>query len=148
MNNKTVVIGSDHAGFELKERIKEHLKQTGCEVVDEGTGSSDSVDYPDFAAKTVSESLKRNCVGIVICGTGIGASIAANKVKGIRAALCHDGYTAIYSRRHNDANVLALGGRVIGVDLAIQIVDLFLSTKFDGGRHQRRIDKISKLEEK
>jgi len=148
MNNKTAVIGSDHAGFELKERIKEHLKQIGYEVVDEGTSSSDSVDYPDFAAKTASESLKRACVGIVICGTGIGASIAANKVKGIRAALCHDGYTAIYARRHNNANVLALGGRVIGVDLAIQIVDLFLGTEFDGGRHQRRIDKISKLEEK
>ncbi|GMT43418.1 MAG: ribose 5-phosphate isomerase B [bacterium] len=147
MNKKRVVIGSDHAGFEMKEQIKKYLKQNGYDVLDEGTDSTDSVDYPDFAAKTVTECLKSGAAGIVICGTGIGASISANKIKGARAALCHDAYTAIYSRRHNDANILALGGRVTGVDVGIQIVDLFLSTKFDGGRHRLRIDKISKLEE-
>ncbi|NOZ83612.1 MAG: ribose 5-phosphate isomerase B [Epsilonproteobacteria bacterium] len=147
MNEKRVVIGSDHAGFEMKEQIKKYLRQKGYDVLDEGTDSTNSVDYPDFAAKTAAECLKNGAMGIVICGTGIGASISANKIKGIRAALCHDAYTAIYSRRHNDANILTLGGRVTGIDVGIQIVDLFLSTKFDGGRHRLRIDKISKLEE-
>ncbi len=147
MNKKKVVIGSDHAGFEMKEQIKKYLKQNEYDVLDVGTNSTDSVDYPDFAAKTAAECLKNKVMGIMICGTGIGASISANKIKGIRAALCHDAYTAIYSRRHNDANILALGDRVTGIDVGIQIVDLFLNTKFDGGRHRRRIDKISKLEE-
>lgn len=140
-------IGSDHGGFELKEHIKEYLKEKGIEYVDYGTNSLESVDYPDYGKK-VAEAVVGKEVdrGIVICGTGIGISIAANKVRGIRCALCGDTFSARMSRLHNDANVLALGGRVLGVGLALDIVDIFLDGEFEGGRHTNRINKISEIE--
>ena len=140
-------IGSDHGGFELKEYIKEYLNKEGIEYVDYGTNSTDSVDYPDYGKKVskavVSKEIDR---AIVICGTGIGISIACNKIKGIRCALCGDTYSARMSREHNDANILALGGRVIGRDLAMEIVSIWLKTEFAGGRHGRRVEKISEIE--
>jgi ribose 5-phosphate isomerase B len=139
-------IGSDHGGFELKESIKEYLKQEGIEYVDYGTNSTESVDYPDFGKKVaeavVSKEVDR---GIVICGTGIGISISANKVSGIRCALCGDTFSARMSRAHNNANVLALGGRVTGVGLALDIVKEFLEGEFEGGRHARRVNKIDEI---
>ncbi|NLY67551.1 MAG: ribose 5-phosphate isomerase B [Tissierellia bacterium] len=140
-------IGSDHGGFELKEYIKEYLKEEGIEFVDYGTYSNESVDYPDYGEKlaraVVAGQVDR---GIAICGTGIGISIACNKVKGIRCALCGDTYSARMSVEHNNANILALGGRVLGKDLAIEIVSTWLKAKFQGGRHERRINKISSIE--
>ncbi|NLY85506.1 MAG: ribose 5-phosphate isomerase B [Tissierellia bacterium] len=140
-------IGSDHGGYELKEYIKEYLDKENIQYIDYGTYSCESVDYPDYGKKVsqavVSKEVDR---GIVICGTGIGISIACNKVKGIRCALCSDTYSARMSREHNDANVLALGGRVLGKDLALEIVSVWLKTDFAGGRHARRIGKISELE--
>lgn len=140
-------LGSDHGGYELKDRIKKHLMENNIEVVDYGTNSSESVDYPDFGKKlaeaVVAKEVDR---GIVICGTGIGISIAANKVKGIRAALCSDSYSAKMSMEHNNANVLALGARVLGEGLALDIVDTWINTKFQGGRHEIRVNKISEIE--
>lgn len=140
-------IASDHGGLELKEYIKEHLESRGVEYVDYGTNSLDSVDYPDYGLKlstaVVNGEVDR---GIAICGTGIGISISCNKVKGIRCALCSDTYSARMSMEHNNANVLALGGRVIGKDLAIEIVATWLNSEFQGGRHKRRIDKITDIE--
>lgn len=141
-------IGSDHGGYELKEYIKEYLEQENIEYIDYGTNSLDSVDYPDYGLKlskgVISGEVDR---GIAICGTGIGISITCNKVAGIRCALCSDTYSARMSREHNDANVLALGGRVIGKDLAIEIVSAWLKAEFQGGgRHERRINKISNIE--
>lgn len=138
-------IGSDHGGFELKEIIKEAF-QGEVEFVDYGTNSKDSVDYPDFG-KRVGEAVVKGEVerGIVICGTGIGISIAANKVDGVRCALCNDLFSAKMSRNHNNANVLAMGGRVIGDVLAIEIVKVFLAEEFEGGRHAIRVEKISKI---
>ena len=140
-------IGSDHGGFELKEYIKEYLKEEGIEFVDYGTYSNESVDYPDYGEKlaraVVAGQVDR---GIAICGTGIGISIACNKVKGIRCALCGDTYSARMSVEHNNANILALGGRVLGKYLAIEIVSTWLKAKFQGGRHERRINKISSIE--
>lgn len=140
-------IGSDHGGYELKEYIKEYFEKEHIQYIDYGTYSLDSVDYPDFGKK-VSEAVVSGEVdrGIVICGTGIGISIACNKIKGIRCALCSDTYSARMSREHNDANVLALGGRVLGKDLALEIVSVWLKTDFAGGRHARRIGKISEIE--
>ena len=140
-------IGSDHGGFELKEYIKEYLDREGISNIDYGTNSIESVDYPDYGKK-VSEAVVSKEVdkAIVICGTGIGISIACNKVKGIRCALCGDTYSARMSREHNDANVLALGGRVIGRDLALEIVSIWLKTQFEGGRHEKRVEKISEIE--
>ncbi len=140
-------IGSDHGGFELKEYIKEYLDREGISYIDYGTNSIESVDYPDYGKK-VSEAVVSKEVdkAIVICGTGIGISIACNKVKGIRCALCGDTYSARMSREHNDANILALGGRVIGRDLALEIVSIWLKTKFEGGRHEKRVEKISEIE--
>lgn len=144
-----VVIASDHGGFRLKQEIIKHLKSKNIEYEDYGTFSDESVDYPDYGEKVgeavVSGKFDR---GIVICGTGIGISIAANKVPGVRAALCHDCFSAKASREHNDANVLALGERVIGVELAKMIVDIWLETEFLGGRHERRVCKIGAIEEK
>lgn len=136
----TVAIGADHAGYEAKRLVVEHLARSGMRVVDLGTDSAASVDYPDFA-KSVSKAVldKRAEFGILICGTGIGMSIGANRHRGIRAALCHDHFTAEACRRHNDANVLCLGGRTTGSAVIIEIVDTFLATSFDGGRHQRRV---------
>lgn len=140
-------IGSDHGGFELKEYIKEHLRATGVEYIDYGTNSLDSVDYPDYGMK-LAQAVRNEEVdrGIAICGTGIGISIACNKVKGIRCALCSDTYSARMSIEHNNANVLALGARVIGQDLALEIVNTWLEAEFEGGRHKRRIDKITDIE--
>lgn len=136
-------IGSDHGGFELKGYIIEYLKGQGIEVKDFGAYSEDSVDYPDCAAP-VCKAVQNGEIekGILICGTGIGISIAANKHKGIRAALCSDVYSAKMSRQHNNAQILCLGGRVTGRELAYMIVDTWLNTEFEGGRHEKRIEKI------
>jgi ribose 5-phosphate isomerase B len=142
-----IAIGSDHAGFALKEVVLAHLRELGHEVHDFGTHSLESVDYPDFA-RLVAQGVAAGQFerGIVLCGTGIGVSIAANKVRGIRAALCHDAYSARMSRQHNNANVLALGGRVLGEGLALDIVDTWLAAGYDGGRHERRLAKIAAIE--
>lgn len=143
-----IALGSDHGGLSLKESVKEHLLTKGYEVNDFGTYTKDSVDYPDIAEKVAIEVRDNHFdFGILVCGTGIGIGIAANKVRGIRAALCHDTFSAHATREHNNANVLTMGERVIGTSLALDIVDTFLSTKFEGGRHQTRIDKISTLED-
>ncbi len=142
-----IAVGSDHGGFNLKEEVKKWLQEKGHKVEDLGTFSLDSVDYPDVAvavSKKVAAGLADK--GILVCGTGIGVSIAANKIPGIRAALCHDTFSARAAREHNDANVLALGERVIGRGLAMDIVETWLGSRFAGGRHQRRIDKITALE--
>ncbi|MGQ9629925.1 MAG: ribose 5-phosphate isomerase B [bacterium] len=145
-----IALGSDHGGFELKEKIKELLRELGHDYVDYGTDNPASVDYPDYGeavAKAVAEG--KHDRGILICGTGIGMSIVANKVPGIRAALCYDLFGVKMAREHNDANILTMGGRMTGVDLAKEIVRTFLSTPFSGGeRHRRRVDKISKIERK
>ncbi len=142
-----VVIGSDHGGFELKEVLSAHLKEKGLEVVDVGCYDTNSVDYPDIAAKACKEVTDGKCQwGILVCGTGIGISMAANKVKGIRCALVSNEYSAEMTKRHNNANMLAFGGRVTGPDLAKNIVDAYIKAEFEGGRHQNRIDKISALE--
>ncbi len=136
-------IGSDHGGYELKEGIKEYLVGEGIQVVDFGTDSLESVDYPDFARKVAEAVLNKEVDrGILICGTGIGISIAANRIKGIRCALCSDTFSARMSREHNDANILAMGGRVVGLGLATDIVKAFITSEFQGGRHERRINKI------
>lgn len=144
-----IALGSDHGGFALKQEIIKHLNENGVEYKDFGTYTEDSCDYPVYAEAVgravVSGEFER---GILICGTGIGISIAANKVHGVRAALCHDCFSAEFTRRHNDANILALGGRVVGPGLAQKIVDIFLNTEFEGGRHARRVELISKIEEK
>ena len=140
-------IASDHGGFALKQEIMAHLRATGVEFEDLGTYSEESCDYPVYAEKLGKAVAAGDYEkGILICGTGIGISIAANKIHGVRAALCGDCYSAEMCRRHNDANVLALGGRVLGVELAKRIVDTFLTAPFEGGRHQRRVDLISALE--
>ena len=142
-----IVIGSDHAGFSVKEIIRKHLVSTGYVVCDLGTSSEESVDYPDYG-KAVGEQVvsKQADLGIAVCGTGIGITIAANKVPGIRAALAHDVNTARLAREHNDANVLALGGRIVTGEAAIEMVQVFLATTYLGGRHQRRLDKIVEIE--
>ena len=142
-----LVIGSDHGGFLLKQEIKKHLEEKGVDFVDVGCYDENSVDYPDVAKAACDKITSGECdIGILICGTGIGISIAANKVPGIRAACCSDYFSAKFTRMHNDANALCMGGRVIGPGLAIELADVFLHTEFEGGRHQRRIDKISALE--
>jgi ribose 5-phosphate isomerase B len=144
-----IALGSDHAGFPLKKEIMKHLKERNIEFKDFGTFSEESCDYPDYGQKVAEEVASNNFeFGIIVCGTGIGISISANKVPGIRAALCGDTFSATASRQHNDANILALGQRVVGTGLALDIVDAFLDAKFLGGRHKRRVDKISKIEEK
>lgn len=143
----TVALAADHGGYELKEAIKAHLAQRGIEVVDVGTFSADSVDYPDYAAKGCRAVLEgRADCAVLCCGTGVGMSMCANKIHGIRACCCSDTFSAEYTRRHNDANALCLGGRVVGPGLACQLVDVFLDTKFEGGRHQNRIEKMMALE--
>lgn len=145
-----IAIGSDHGGYDLKTEIIKYLTSQGLEYKDYGSCDSvSSVDYPDYG-KTVAEAVSSgDCEkGIIICGTGIGISIAANKVPGIRAALCTDCYMARMSREHNDANILALGARVLGPGLALEIVDTWLKTSFSGGRHKIRVDKISEIESK
>ena len=144
---KKIAIGSDHAGYPLKEELKKYLKAKGYEVKDVGCYSEDSCNYPEFAFKVCQGVLNDSCLGILICGSGIGMSISANRVKGIRAALCFNEYMAKMSRRHNNANILCLGARVIGSDLAISIVDSFLREEFEGGRHLKRINLIESLGE-
>lgn len=143
-----IVIGADHGGYGLKEAVKRHLLAAGHEVHDVGTHDGQtSVDYPDYALPVARAVVKGEYdLGIVICGTGIGISIAANKVRGARAALCTDPYMARMARMHNDANILALGGRVIGEGLALDIVDAFLGASYEGGRHARRVAKIADIE--
>ncbi|NLW65649.1 MAG: ribose 5-phosphate isomerase B [Clostridiales bacterium] len=144
-----IAIGSDHGGFALKREIMKYLDEKGLEYKDFGTYTEDSCDYPDYGEAVGRAVAGGECErGIVICGTGIGISISANKVKGVRAALCGDCYSAEYTRRHNDANVLALGARVLGTGLALKIVEIFLGTDFEGGRHARRVELISKIEER
>jgi len=144
-----IAIGSDHAGFKLKETVKEFLKTSGIEVIDFGTHSEESADYPDFAFPVAEAVVKKEFdFGILICSTGIGMSITANKVAGIRAALCNDLFTANYSKEHNDANVLCMGGRIIGEGLAKAIVQTWLERKFQGGRHEKRVKKIEEYETK
>ena len=147
MENKKIAIGADHAGFELKEKVKSLLKELNYEVVDYGTNTPDSVDYP-LIAKLVANSVKNKDPerGILVCGTGIGMSIAANKIKGIIAAPCYDVETAKLSRQHNNSNVLTLGGRMIDFAKAEDIVKIWLETEFEGGRHQRRVQEIRDLE--
>ena len=142
-----IAIGSDHGGFKLKEEIKKMLTQQKVEFRDFGTHSTESVDYPDIAETIGKAVASGECIrGIIICGTGIGVSIAANKIKGIRAALCHDVFSAQMSREHNNANILTMGERVIGAGLAGMIVSTWLKTDFLGGRHGCRVDKITQLE--
>lgn len=142
-----IAIGCDHGGLEHKNAIAEHLKSEGYDVADFGIYEAVSVDYPDIAVKVTSAIKSGECaLGILVCGTGIGMSMAANKVKGIRAAACSEHFSAKYTRLHNNANVLCLGGRVIGVGTAIELADIFVKTEFEGGRHQRRIDKITSIE--
>ncbi len=142
-----IAIGCDHGGFEIKEKIRIYLENNHIIFKDFGTNGTASVDYPEFAKK-VSESVSsgESKFGILICGTGIGVSIAANKIKGIRAALCHNVHYAQMAKKHNDANILCLGGREITDKEAIDIVNAFLNTKFESGRHEKRISQISELE--
>lgn len=143
-----LAIGSDHGGFRLKEAIKTYLLDHDYEVTDFGTESEDSCDYPDFALPVAQAVAKGEYDrGILICGTGIGIGIVANKVKGVRAALCHDTFSAEACRNHNDANILTMGERIVGEGLALKIVETFLNSEFEGGRHQIRVDKIKALEE-
>jgi ribose 5-phosphate isomerase B len=144
-----IALGADHGGFELKEEISRHLKECGLEVIDCGIFKPEPVDYPDYALSVAKQVILGQAgYGIVICGTGIGVCISANKINGIRCALCTDSYMARMARMHNDANVLALGGRVVGCGLANDIVDMFIGTAFEsGGRHEQRVNKIMKLEE-
>ena len=144
-----IAIGSDHRGFEVKRRIVGLLAQLGHEVIDVGPGGKDSVDYPDFAFQ-VAQAVSQQQVdrGILICGTGIGMCIAANKVKGVRAAPCHDSITAEMSRRHNDANVLCLSADLLGEELIDRMIRIWLETEFENGRHARRVEKITRYEEK
>ena len=140
-----IVIGNDHAGVDLKLKIVEFLRKKGHEVTNIGTDTFDSVDYPDIAKEVAQKVLDEEAkYGILICGTGIGISISANKIKGIRAALAHNEFTARLSRLHNDANIIALGARVLGDELAAVCVDTFINTEFEGGRHAKRVEKIEK----
>lgn len=144
-----IAVGSDHGGVELKEEIKKYLIQEGYEIKDFGTNSNSSCDYPDYALPVAEVvAAKEFDFGILICGTGIGIGIAANKVPGIRAALCSDTFSAHATREHNNANILTLGQRVVGPGLALDIVKTFLNTDFQGDRHQYRIDKITEIEKK
>ena len=142
-----IALGADHAGYELKDKIKQHLQQQGLQVQDEGTNSGESVDYPDYARSVGHDvSEQRADFGILVCGSGIGMAIAANKVPGVRAANVSSEYEAQMSREHNNANVLTLGARILKEDVAFKIVDKWLATQFAGARHERRVEKITKIE--
>lgn len=142
-----IAIGCDHGGLEHKNAIAEYLKEKGFETVDFGIYTLESVDYPEIALKVANAIAGGECeLGILVCGTGIGMSLAANKVKGIRAAACSEHFSAKYTRLHNNSNILCLGGRVIGVGTAIELADIFVNTPFEGGRHQRRVDMITAIE--
>ena len=143
-----IIIGSDHAGFELKEDLRAYLREQNFEVVDWGVQSESAVDYPDIGSAVAEQVSKGEFErGILVCGSGIGMSIVANRFAGVRAAVCQDLYTARMSREHNDANILALGGRLTGKGLAREILKVWLESGFQGGRHQRRLDKIRAIEE-
>ena len=137
-----IIIGSDHGGFNLKQEVIKRLNTLNYEVLDLGCYTQESCDYPVIAKAVAKEVLNSNCKGILICGTGIGVSIAANRFEGIRASHCTDTFTARMTRMHNDSNILCLGERITGVGLALDIVDIWLKTEFEGGRHQKRIDMI------
>ena len=142
-----IALACDHTGIELKKEMMKLLDSMGLEWKDFGTDTAVSCDYPVYGYRAAKAVASGECDrGILICGTGIGISIAANKVKGIRACCCSDSFSCEYTRRHNDANALCMGGRVVGAGLACQLVDIFLNTEFEGGRHQRRIDKLTALE--
>lgn len=142
-----LALAADHGGYQLKEEVKQWLDEKGIAYEDFGTHSADSVDYADVAAPACRAVVSGKCEkALLFCGTGIGISMAANKIKGIRAACCSDYFSAKYTRAHNDANALCMGGRVVGAGLAIELVEVFLNTPFEGGRHQRRIDKLAELE--
>ncbi|MEG2594959.1 MAG: ribose 5-phosphate isomerase B [Ruthenibacterium sp.] len=144
---KTVALGADHGGYELKNAVKEHLQSRGIAVIDCGTNSAESVDYPDMAVPPCKLVLaKKVDVALLFCGTGVGISISANKIKGIRACCCSDVFSAAYTRLHNDANALCMGGRVVGAGLACMIADAFIDNEFEGGRHALRVAKITALE--
>jgi ribose 5-phosphate isomerase B len=142
---KNLIIGSDHGGFELKERIKKHLLKKGYQVEDVGTFSKEAVDYPDIAKKLTKKVLEKEGAGIIFCGSGIGVSIACNRNPKIRCALVYDKKSASLSRKHNDANVIALAGRVLGFRRAKIILNIFLNTEFEGERHIKRVEKLSKM---
>jgi ribose 5-phosphate isomerase B len=143
-----IAIGNDHAAVSMKNHIKKYLEDKGYEIVNFGTDTLDSCDYPIYGEKVAKAVASGECeLGILICGTGIGISLAANKVKGIRAAVCSESYSARLTRQHNNANIIAFGARVVGEATAEQIVDEFLNAKYEGGRHQRRVDMITKIEE-
>ena len=144
-----IAIACDHGGLNLKNEVIKYLKEKGYEYKDFGTNSFDSCDYPDFALPASEAVASGECEkGIIICSTGIGVSMVANKVPGVRCAHCHDSYCAEFTRRHNDANVLAMGEKVVGTGYALKIVETFLTTEFEGGRHSRRVDKITAIEKK
>ena len=147
MKSKKITVGCDHAGFGLKKTVIAHLEERGFEVLDVGTHSTDSCDYPQIAhalCKNIQDGTTE--LGILICGTGIGMSMAANKHRGIRAAACSDTFSARLTRVHNDANVLCFGERVVGMGLALDLVDAFIEAEFEGGKHQRRVDMITEIE--
>ena len=147
MNTKKIVLGCDHGGFALKGKIVEHLNARGYEVLDVGTYSTDSCNYPDYAHKVCEVIQSGECaLGILICGTGIGMSMAANKHKGIRAAVCENTFSARMTRMHNDANVLCLGERVVGPGLACDLLDAFLDAEFEGARHVARVNMLKELD--
>jgi len=142
-----IALGSDHAGLELKREIMKHLDELSLEYKDYGTYTSESCDYPVYGEAVGRAVASGECErGILVCGTGIGISLAANKVKGVRAAVCSDTFSAEMSRAHNDANIIAVGARVVGTGLALKIIDAFLNTPFEGGRHQRRVDLMMDIE--
>lgn len=144
-----IALACDHGGLNLKREIKKYLEENGYETLDFGTDAYDSCDYPDFALPAAEAVASGKCErGIVVCSTGIGVSIVANKVPGVRCAHCHDTYCAEFTRRHNDANMLALGEKVVGAGYALKIVEAFMHSEFEGGRHQRRVDKITAIEKK
>ncbi len=141
-----IAIGCDHAAVELKKAVMKYLEEKQIDYIDLGTDGQ-TCDYPDIAEQVCRKIISGEAEkGILLCGTGIGMSIAANKIKGIRAAVCSDGFSVRYTRKHNNANVLCMGARVLGTGLALELTDIFLETEFEGGRHQQRIDKITKLE--
>ena len=144
-----IALGCDHGGYELMQEVKKHLEERGLEYKDFGCNGPESVDYPVYGKKVAQAIVDGECEkGILICGTGLGISLAANKVKGVRAAVCSDPFTAKMSRAHNDCNILAFGARVVGAELAKMIVETWLDTEFEGGRHQRRVDLIMDIEKK
>lgn len=145
--DRPIALAADHGGYALKEAIKAHLTEAGVPFEDLGTDSTASVDYPDYALPACEAVVQGRCgAAVLCCGTGVGMSMCANKVRGIRACCCSDAFSAEFTRRHNDANALCLGGRVVGEGLALALVDIFLNTPFEGGRHQKRVDKVMAIE--